>query len=140
MLTKDDFLKQYSASTDEELYKMYVTIDDYTGEAKEAIDLEIQRRGGIDVLKNNVRQKQKIKPRTIFGSIIGGTIASLIGGVLWGLQLIQMHRMFVILGIGIALLSYGIIKFSTKQSKENIIVLIATVISTGAAIFIGQLI
>src|SRR4051794_25312983 len=136
MLTKDDFLKQYSASTDEELYKMYVTIDDYTGEAKEAIDLEIQRRGGIDVLKNNVRQKQeiineeiriqeeagklyfsgsdaglikkminsdiltreqveelidnkiiqiqysvedqKIKPRTIFGSIIGGTIASLI--------------------------------------------------------------
>ena len=33
-------------------------------------------------------EDKKIKPSTVIGSIFGGGIASLIGGVLWGLQMI----------------------------------------------------
>ncbi len=82
---------------------------------------------------------KKIKPRTIAGGIIGGTIAAVTGGALWGLQLIYSGRIFLILGIGLALFCYGIISAATKQSKNNIVVLIATVISIIVAIGIGQL-
>lgn len=84
-------------------------------------------------------EDKKIKPRTIVGSIIGGGIASLVGGILWGEQLIYSHRAFYILGIGLALLCYGIIKFVTKQSKNNTVVFVATVISFLCALIIGQL-
>ncbi len=83
-------------------------------------------------------EDKKIKPRTIVGSIIGGAIASIIGGTLWGLQMIYSHRIFYILGIGLALLCYGIIKGATKQSKNNKVVLIASIISIILAILFGQ--
>lgn len=84
-------------------------------------------------------EDKKIKPRTIVGSIIGGAIASVVGGVLWGVQIIYVHRIFYIFGFGLALLCYGIIKGATKQSKNNTVVLIATVISILLALLIGQL-
>jgi hypothetical protein len=85
------------------------------------------------------QEDQKIKPRTIWGSIRGGGIASIIGGVLWGLQMIQMHRMFYIFLIGLVMLCYSIIKFVTKQSKKNNAVFIATGISVAVALAIGEL-
>lgn len=84
-------------------------------------------------------ENKKIKPRTIGGSIAGGAIASVIGGTLFGLQMIFSNRIFYILVIGLALLCYGIIKFSTKQDKNNTVVLIATFLSTIASICIGYL-
>jgi hypothetical protein len=83
-------------------------------------------------------EDKKIKPRTITGSIIGGVIASIVGGGLWGLQLIYAHRIFYIFGIGLAFLCYGIIKSATKQTRNNIVVLVASVISVIVAIVIGQ--
>jgi hypothetical protein len=88
---------------------------------------------------SRTREDEKIKPRTIIGSIVGGGIGSIIGGGLWGLQMIQMHRMFYILVIGLAILSYGLIHLFTKQSKANVVVLIATVLSVIGALVIGQL-
>ncbi|HMH21206.1 MAG TPA: hypothetical protein VK563_05500 [Puia sp.] len=90
----------------------------------------------------NARQDvedQQIKPRTIFGSIIGTTIASILGGVLWGLQLIYSARIFYMLLIGLILLCYGIIRISTGQTKKNSAVLIATMISVILSILIGSL-
>ena len=197
MLSINEFLKQYEAYSDEELFKMSITIGDYTQEAQDAFNIAINKRGGIEEVKNRLRQKQsivneenrilsetsklysidsnpeflnkmitsdilskervqelvqigiknsivkqedeKIKPKTIFGSLIGGIIASLIGGFLWGLQLIQMHRMFIIFGFGLVILCYGIIKGFTKQTKANKVVLITTIIAVVASLLIGQL-
>ena len=197
MLTTQDFLKQYEKYTDEELYNAYSTIDDYSDEAKEALGITINNKGGLETITNKVQQKhtinkeierikqetaklavpgteisflqslikseilnesetnkiieeqfivikleqedKKIKPRTIWGSIIGGGIASVIGGILWGLQMIQMHRIFYVFLIGLIILSYSFIRFFTKQSKKNSAVFIATGISVVLALFIGQL-
>jgi len=92
------------------------------------------------IAENRLHEEDKeIKPRTIIGSIVGGGIASFIGGVLWGLQMIYSKKIFAILFIGLVLLCYGIISISTKQSKKNNVVVVATVISTLAALLIGQL-
>jgi hypothetical protein len=84
-------------------------------------------------------EDKKIKPRTIFGSVIGTVIASLIGGTLWGLQMIYSKRIFYILFLGLILLCYGILKLSTKQTKKNTIVLVATAISIILSVLLGQL-
>jgi len=63
-----------------------------------------------------------------------------VGGSLWGLQLIYSKKVFVILLIGLVLLCYGIIKFSTKQSNKNVVVVITTIVSVLMAIIIGQFI
>ncbi|MDP4217562.1 MAG: hypothetical protein Q8927_15280 [Bacteroidota bacterium] len=84
-------------------------------------------------------EDKKIKPRTVFGSIIGGGIASLVGGVLWGLQIIYSKRIYYILFFGLVLLCYGIIRLFTKQSKKNTVVLAATIISVILSLVIGQL-
>lgn len=88
-------------------------------------------------------EDKKIKARTIIGSLIGAVIASVVGGVLWGLVMIYAPTISIyitlLLLIGLTLLCYGVIKVSTKQTKRNIIVLIATIISIILAIFIGSL-
>jgi hypothetical protein len=102
----------------------------------EAVDQIIDNQYSVVQLE---LEDKKIKPRTVFGSLIGGAIASLVGGVLWGLQMIYSKRIFYILFVGLVLLCYGIIKISTKQSKKNSVVLIATIISVVLALLIGQL-
>jgi hypothetical protein len=47
--------------------------------------------------------------------------------------------MFYILVIGLALLSYGLIRLFTKQSKANVVVLVATALSVIGALVMGQL-
>ena len=83
-------------------------------------------------------EDKKIKPRTVAGGFIGGAIASIVGGGLWGLQLIYAHRIFYIFIVGLALLCYGIIKAATRQTRNNWVVLIASVISVILAMLIGQ--
>jgi len=90
-----------------------------------------------------VRHYQKdvgITPRTIFGSVLGGSIGAIVGGLIWGLQLIQMQRMFFVLAFGLFILSYSLIRLFTKQSKNNTVVLIASCVSTGIAIGLGFMI
>lgn len=83
---------------------------------------------------------KQVKPRTIMGSVVGGAIASVVGGGLWGLLLVQTHRIIYFFIAGLALLSYGLIKLFTKQSKENVVVLVATILSVAGALLIGQII
>lgn len=86
-----------------------------------------------------IHEDTQIKPRTVFGSLIGGVLGSIAGGILWGLQMIQMHRMFLILIAALVLISYGLIRLFTKQSRSNTMVLVATVLSVVGALFIGEL-
>src|SRR6185369_11161617 len=146
MFSVQDLVVKYDAYTDEQVFEVYTSIDTYSNEAKEALNIVIAKRGGLEKLiesekERNARSKEieriklevtrlstpdtddsflkkivtsnilsneevdeivdntlklasrekedkEIKPRTIWGSIIGGGVASLVGGSLWGLQLI----------------------------------------------------
>ena len=81
----------------------------------------------------------KIKPRTIIGGGLAAGIASLIGGIFWGLQMMWSGRIFAIFFIGLVLLCYALIRFATRQSHKNTAVLIFTAISVVIALVIGQL-
>ena len=84
-------------------------------------------------------EDKKIKPRTLLGGGLAAGIASLIGGILWGLQMMWSGRIFSIFLVGLVLLCYGLIRLFTKQSHKNIAVLILTAISAVIALIIGQL-
>jgi len=81
-----------------------------------------------------------INSKTILYALIGIAIAGILGGTLWGLQLMYSKKIFVIFIAELALLCYGIIKLTTKKSKENRVVLIATILSFILSILIGGLI
>jgi hypothetical protein len=80
-----------------------------------------------------------VTPNTILGSILGCGIASIIGGILWGLQLIYSNAVFSILAIGLFLLCFFIIKLITKKSFKNTSVFVATIVAVILSVAIGQL-
>jgi len=197
MFSVSDFVAKYETHTDEELMGMHLNIDGYSEEAKEALEIVIEKKGGLDTLEQRLQEKKKvadevkriakdvkemgmggadasflitvtksdilsdekvkevidaqyasveaeienkkIKPRTVIGGIVGGGIASVVGGILWGLQMIYSQRIFYLFGVGLVLLCYAIIKVSTRQNKENKVVLIATILSVIVALLIGSL-
>lgn len=198
MFSTGDFVLKFEQYSDEELFEAYSEPDSYTDEAKKALNIVINNKGGLEkimqrleqaaqivdeevrisketaklfvegtdtaflnkiitssilpadkvraIIDNKVaglkleKEDKEIKPRTIFGSILGGSIASVIGGILWGLQMAWSGRIFVIFFIGLVLLCYGIIRLSTRQSQRNNAVAIATLISVILAVIIGQLV
>ena len=81
----------------------------------------------------------KIKPRTIYGSLLGGAIASVVSGCLWGALLIYSERVLVMMLIAPALICYWIVKAFTKQSRKNIVILIATIVAICVGLLIGQI-
>lgn len=94
----------------------------------------------IEVSCNKIeasRKDEEIKPATFIGSITGGIIGGTIGGILWSLQLIYSGHIFYLFAIGLVIISYGVIKLFTKQSKNNTIVLIFTITSVIYALVLG---
>ncbi len=90
------------------------------------------------------KEDRKIKPRTIIGSVLGVIVAGIIGGIGWGLKEVYAPDIYLkiqlLLVAGLILLSYGIVKAFTRQSKGNVVVLIATVLSVILSILLGLLI
>jgi len=82
---------------------------------------------------------RKVKPRTIIGGVIGAAIASLIGGILWGFQMMWSGRVFAIFFFGLLLLCYGLVRLITKQSHKNTAVFVLAAISVIMALLIGNL-
>jgi hypothetical protein len=104
MFTVDDFLVQYETYSDEELMHIHSNPDDHSPEAEEAAKRLLNRRGGLEAAKERISQKQareaalakkrwestavaraeekKIKPGTIYGSVLGGILATLVGTAL----------------------------------------------------------
>lgn len=196
MFSVKDFISKFEKYNHDELFEIYSNWENYSDEARDAFNVVISNKGGVENLVAQQAEKQmllketnkikkaavelsmsgsdnsfakqmihsdllpqekvneiidstfyiteqekgdvKIKPRTIYGSIIGGVIASIVSGLLWGVLLIYSEKILVILLIVPALICYWIIKAFTKQSKNNIVVLIATIIAICAAILIGN--
>lgn len=192
---QDELIERYSQYSDSELMNTYLNKDGYTDEAKNALEIVIDNRGGVQALEERYgkiieKENEKLKINdevillygkgftqndivanlksdilstneieqisaevidvlesrkkdleinsgTVIGSILGGAIGGIIGGVLWGLQMIYSGRIFYIFGIGLLIISYGFIKFFTKQSRNNIVVLILTILSAVFAFFLG---
>lgn len=89
--------------------------------------------------RNKDIDDRKIKPRTFVAGIPAAILASVLAGIMWGLQMMWSGRIFYILFIGVILICYGIIKASTKQSYKNTAVIILTIIAVAVALLIGQL-
>jgi hypothetical protein len=85
------------------------------------------------------KEDKAIKPRTLVGGSLAAGLASVIGGILWGLQLMWSGRIFYIFLIGLVLLCYSMIRLFTKQSHKNNAVVVLTLISVIVALAIGQL-
>lgn len=197
MFSKEDLILKYESFSEDELFEVYSNIDSYSDDAKQALHIVLDKKGGIENLKKHQEQKRiilneiqrinnevirlskgatdilvlkklitskilsyeelsevidakhaelelqqedvKIKPRTIIGCMIGGCVASIIGGILWALQMIYTQRMFLALFVALILLCYGIIKVFTKQSNKNTAVHITIITSVLIALLIGQL-
>ncbi len=197
MPTIEELTKKYKEYSDEELIEIHEKVDEYSNEAKIAIENVIVSIGGIDKLKERInkqneiqteiqkieeqttslyyqnkskenilseisydlisenqfyeiieetinklekdKEDKKIKPKTIIGGIIGGFLGGTIGGIIWGLQMIHSGHIFFILGFGLVILSYALIRLFTRQSKKNIVVIIMTIISVVYALILGQI-
>jgi hypothetical protein len=73
---------------------------------------------------------RKIKPRTLIGSLFGGLLGGTVGGIVLGISMIQSHRLFVVFIAGAALLCYGFIRWFTRQTGNNSMVVAATVLAS----------
>lgn len=191
----EELIKRYRDYSDLQLIEVYKNKENYTEEARKALEIVMNEKGGLSLLQENYNkvheineEKRKIeaeiiflknkgnnkdeisntlkseivskseineileekfkeieahekdlqiKPRTIIGSIFGAAIGGTIGGVLWGLQMIYSAHIFYIFGLGLVMLSYGVIKFFTKQSKNNVVVLFLTILSVIYALALG---
>lgn len=139
--------------------------DDYTPEAEEASRRLLNKRGGIEAASERIHQRRvaaanlarenwkavaaveaedrKIKPRTIFGSIIGVILASIVGTILWTVQLLYAggyiaEKITFVLGAGLFFVCYGIVKATTGQSKKNVLVFLSSVIAVAVSIIVGH--
>jgi hypothetical protein len=88
-------------------------------------------------------EDRAIKPRTVYGSLFGGILASVIGSVLWGGQLILAGgyidlKITLLLIAGLYFVCYGLIRIATKQSKRNRAVLISTIAAVLISLAVGQ--
>ncbi|WP_139420035.1 hypothetical protein [Chryseobacterium mulctrae] len=89
----EELIERYSQYSDGELMTVYLNKNGYTNEAQKALETVVERKGGIQSLKERYdkiveKEDEKIKSSTIIGSIIGGIIGGTTGGMLWGLQMI----------------------------------------------------
>lgn len=103
------------------------------------------------IIENAIAAAEKTKadknitPRTIIGSIFGLILATLIGSIACGLALKQLTGriplvILVLLLVGLALLCYAIIRAFTRQSRQNVVVLLSTVIAVVLSILIGSVV
>lgn len=69
------------------------------------------------------------------GAFVGGTI----GGILWGMMMIGSGKIFIILGFGLFLCSYGFIWLFSKKPLINLGTLFLTILSVGYALILGQI-
>lgn len=193
----EDLKTRYREESNENLYDIYLNIKDYSADAKEALTVILQEKGGLEKIKlildkkqdkrfekirlekqiiefhkegmevdeitlslkpillsqNELQQlvKQKvnsiekdasvksINPRTIIGGVLGAIVGGTIGGILWGLHMMYSNKMVLFFIFGLVLISYAIIKWTTKQSKKNIAVLILTILSVIYALLLGEI-
>lgn len=65
MLTTEDFIAKYDSYNDDELYAIYSNSDNYSKEAGQALQIIIEKRGGIDALEKRLDEKAIIEKEKI---------------------------------------------------------------------------
>ena len=60
MLNISDFKEKFENYSDEQLYEAKVNADQYSDDGKEALNIVINKRGGIDLLELRILDKKKI--------------------------------------------------------------------------------
>jgi hypothetical protein len=94
----------------------------------------------IDAALKNTQSYFKdtaINSRTIIGSIIGVIISGVLGAGLWCFSIVKTGRMIYLLIGVIYIINYVIIRLLTNQSKNNVLVFIASFVSALIAIPLG---
>jgi hypothetical protein len=187
MLTVNDFIAKFEEYSNTDLIDIETKLNDYTEEAQEAFYIVINKRGGIESLKENnlvvqsLKQEESriIKEATIFFQqkidvdfvknttkselldqskvaeiiddtylklnaekkgnsvstktavlvLIGGVIASVIGGALMGYSSKNGRVLYIVIG-AVFCLNLGIISIISKKPFRNSAVIVASLVST----------
>jgi len=83
-------------------------------------------------------ENKRIGFKTILFGLMGGSISCVIGGYLWGTQMLQSNRIFYIFAVGLVLLNYVFINGFTKKSYKNPVVVILTILFFTISLYIGN--
>lgn len=102
--------------------------------SKKEVDNIIEQQFKIIETEINL---EKVTGKTVMSSVIAIIISSIIGGGLFGLQMIYSNRIFYIFVIGLAFFCNTVIKFITKKSAKNTAVLVSTIIAILLSILLG---
>ncbi len=84
-----------------------------------------------------IMRDRSISGQTVIGCIVGAVVSGIFGGVLWGLTILYLHHIWYAFIIPVYILCYWTIKMITRQSRNNLLVFIASVVGTIIAIIIG---
>ena len=187
MPSVSELQEQYREFDDLQLYATHQNKEGYSVEGQEALDLEVNNRGGERDLKLRVAQilflnderkrvriyarsavanglskaemikeihfehltneeieglldieieianaaieDVKVKPKTIYGSLLGICIGSLIAAPVWAGQLILGGTIMIFIVLGVGFMNFFIIKSITGQSENNVVVVLASAIA-----------
>jgi hypothetical protein len=84
-------------------------------------------------------EDNKVNAETIFKSIVGCGLASIVGGAFASIQFVYFGATSILLIIGTALICYSIVKLLTKKSYNNSAVLLSSFVAFIISYFLGQL-
>lgn len=96
-----------------------------------------------DIIETNIEnaafkiEDKKISSDTIAKSILGCGLASIIGSAFVSLQFIYFGATSIIMVIGLALICYGVVKFITKKSFNNPVVLLSSFLAFIISCIVG---
>lgn len=80
---------------------------------------------------------QQREQNPLRGAFIGGGVSAVVGGLVWGFQMVYSGQIMPIFGVGLLVFSYGLITFFTNQSYRNPVVWIGTLLAVGLALGLG---
>ena len=60
MLSVSDFVSKYEKYNDQELHDVYLNIEGYSNEAKEALNIVLEKKGGLESIVKRLEEKQVI--------------------------------------------------------------------------------
>jgi xanthine/uracil permease len=85
----------------------------------------------------SIIEDKKVNADTIMRSMLGFGLATLFGGAYASLQFVYFGATSYILIIGMGLLCYSIVKFTTKKTYNNLAVIISSILAFIFSYLIG---
>ena len=195
MLTTEDFTTKFDKYSNQELFLIHKDINNYSYEAKQALEIILLKRGGLDLIEAKLQDEavvqkekrrvatetaslrmngvdaeflkktttssilsneelnciidtnvsvaeyhledKKIDSDTIMKSVLACGVASLFGGAFISLQFLYLGATSILMVIGLALICYGVVKWITKKSYNNVAVGIASLLAFVLSYLIG---